>query len=327
MLLLLLTLACFSSELLLTYRLSALATAGYVAAGILLGCLLYLGIAVILMHLASRIMPIPMRIRSWFSLGAALMISAYAVWNAFDVKVKELRYALPGVREEVRIMQWSDVHLGHLRGESFLRELVELTEAKRPDVVVITGDLFDGIIRQRDGSLEVLRRLSMPVYFLEGNHDVYSGIEEIHALMEELGVGVLRNELFMLKGVQVLGLDYMLADRDAFDMNPKVPKTYMADVLPSLPVDPDAPLVLLHHAPYGIPHALELGADLYLAGHTHGGQLFPMTWLNEALFRYNRGLHRKGELFIYVSEGAGTAGIPLRLGTHSSIDLHVLRPE
>lgn len=325
--LLVLTLACFSSELFLTYRTSPLASLGYVAAGGMLGFLLYLGMVVTLLHLASFLVPIPRRLRAWLSLLAALIISAYATWNAFDVKVKELSYTLPGAGEELRILQWSDVHLGHLRGASFLNALVEQSNALDAHALVITGDLFDGIIRQRDGSLEVLRELDMPAYFIEGNHDVYSGIQEIRMRMEEAGVRVLRNERVMLGEVQLLGLDYMLADREAFDMNPEVPKSYMDEVLPGLRVDRDAPLVLLHHAPYGIPLAAELGADLYLSGHTHGGQLFPMTWLNELLFRYNRGLHRHERMFIYVSEGAGTAGIPMRLGTHSFMDLHILRPE
>jgi predicted MPP superfamily phosphohydrolase len=76
---------------------------------------------------------------------------------------------------------------------------------------------------------------------------------------------------------------------------------------------------MLHHAPNGIKYAAQAGVDLYLAGHTHAGQIFPFNYLANLIFEYNRGLHEYNGTYVYVSEGVGTFGPPFRLGTKSEI--------
>ncbi len=83
---------------------------------------------------------------------------------------------------------------------------------------------------------------------------------------------------------------------------------------------------MLHHSPDGIKYANEYGIDLYLAGHTHAGQLFPINYLNALLFKYNKGLSDYNGSKIFVSQGAGTFGPPMRVGTKSEISLISLMP-
>ena len=89
----------------------------------------------------------------------------------------------------------------------------------------------------------------------------------------------------------------------------------------------DLPVVVLHHNPCGGQYLEKAGVDLYLAGHTHGGQLYPLIWINDKVFRFNRGLYRLSNMQVYTSCGSGTFGPPMRLGTRSEITVMEMRPE
>ena len=92
-------------------------------------------------------------------------------------------------------------------------------------------------------------------------------------------------------------------------------------VLKQLPFDRTKPTVLLHHGPNGIKYANEAGVDLYLAGHTHAGQLWPATYVAKAIFEYNKGLHDFNGTKVYVSQGTGTFGPPMRVGTNAELTI------
>ncbi|MBQ6789855.1 MAG: metallophosphoesterase, partial [Paludibacteraceae bacterium] len=83
----------------------------------------------------------------------------------------------------------------------------------------------------------------------------------------------------------------------------------------------------LHHSPVGAKYIEAAGADLFLAGHTHGGQFFPVTLINDRLFEYNRGLYHRDRMAVYVSCGSGTFGLPLRIGSDSEVTLLHLKPK
>lgn len=87
-------------------------------------------------------------------------------------------------------------------------------------------------------------------------------------------------------------------------------------------IDPTLPSILLHHNPVGAKYAAENGINLYLAGHTHAGQIFPATLVAKMMFEYNKGLYKYDDnMQIYVSQGTGTFGPPMRLGTHSELTI------
>lgn len=298
----------------------------YILAATLMGFMLYLLMSVLLVHLLQVFSGFKPFVYGVSALALALGISVYATINAFSIKIRQLEIALPGLHEELRIMHWTDVHLGHFRGPDFLEKLVSLTLKQQVDAVAITGDLFDGKIRLGNGSVEHFRKLDMPVYFVSGNHDGYSGVEEVKEDLRKAGVHVLSNRVEAFGALQVVGLNHMRADENSRDMHAEPGRSTIRSVLDSLPLDPDRPSLLLHHSPHGMQYAIEKGIDLYLCGHTHGGQLFPVTFFGRLGYEYNRGLHHRGGTRIYVGEGAGTFGPPMRLGTRSSITLFKLKP-
>ena len=91
--------------------------------------------------------------------------------------------------------------------------------------------------------------------------------------------------------------------------------------------DPDRPVVLLAHQPRIIQEASEAGVDLVLSGHTHGGQIWPFSYLVYLQQPYVRGLKRRGDTYLYLSSGTGFWGPPMRLGTTAEIALITLRSE
>jgi predicted MPP superfamily phosphohydrolase len=297
----------------------------YGAAAILTGTLLYLLLALFATDLLRIFVQMTPRVYGLISLTLTLLVVSYGMWNATRTHITRTDVQVDQLEKEVRIMHLSDIHLGHFRGKAFLQELVEISNAQNPDMVVITGDLFDGRVHLKQETLEPLRQLSVPLFFVEGNHDGYSGVEKIKGMLRVAGVRVLENEVEKLGDLQVIGLNHMPADEGAPSMHAGQHKSTIRQVLGEMEIDPDIPSVLLHHSPDGVEFAAERGVDLYLAGHTHGGQMFPVNFLNDLIFRYNKGLYHFNGTSIFVSRGAGTFGPPMRIGTRGEVTLVTLK--
>jgi predicted MPP superfamily phosphohydrolase len=305
---------------------SAIGTIMYSVSAFTTGIVLFFLMSMLateLVHLSLRFQPVQFGL---FAVLLTLLVTSLGTWKAFRVQLTHKDIFLQELSREVRIMHLSDIHLGHFRGEAFLRKLVAMSHEAGPDLVVITGDLFDGRKQLSQETLVPLKQFTVPVFFVEGNHDGYSGVKEIKQYLRQAGVRVLENEVVEVGALQLVGLDHMRADGDAPRMHAIQNGKTIKDVLANLEVDPTRPSVLLHHSPDGIEYASEKGIDLYLAGHTHGGQLFPVTYLNDLLFKYNRGLASYNGTQIFVSMGAGTFGPPMRIGTKGEITLLRLLP-
>jgi len=299
-------------------------TAGHLLYGfaaILTGAMLYLVLSFVLLELVHLVIPLQPKVYGTAAFGLTLVISLYGIWNATQTRLREIEIPTDGLQSEVRIMQFSDVHIGHFRSVKFMQKLVDMAKAGEPDFVVITGDLFDGRYHLSLSTLEPLKQFDIPVYFVEGNHDGYTGVKQIKQMLRETGVRVLENEVVAESGISLAGLDHMRADADSRTMHAMQDGSTIRQVLDGMKIDPDRPSVLLHHSPDGVNYASDKGIDLYLAGHTHAGQLFPITYVNDLIFKYNRGLNQYNGTYIYVSPGAGTFGPPMRVGTSGEITL------
>ncbi len=259
----------------------------------------------------------------YIAVGLSVLASVYALWNAQNTKLYNIDIKLPNLVQPLRIAQFSDIHIGHFWGKRTVDKLVRLVEHENLDAIVITGDMFDGRVRLNEDAIEPLKRLSAPIYFVEGNHDGASGAEDIKSLLRRNGITVLQDSIANVKDLQIVGLKYMLADmHTANSMHIPHNKGTMQSVLPTLDIDSTRASILLHHNPVGLQYAAKEGIGLYLAGHTHAGQMFPSTILAHFLFEYNKGLYRFNDSTqIYVSQGSGTFGPPMRLGTHSEVTI------
>ena len=251
-------------------------------------------------------------------LGGLAMSSAL---GAVAVKRVPVRLAkLPPQLAGYTIVQVSDIHVGPTIGRAFIEQIVARINALKPDLVAITGDLVDGSVAELGHLVEPLRELSAKdgVYFVTGNHEYYSGADEWIAFLGTLGVKVLRNERVTICAGPG-GACFDLAGVD--DWTAKgFGKGHGADLPRALEGrDPGRPLVLLAHQPKAAREAAALGVDLQLSGHTHGGQLWPFNWLVKLEQPFVSGLYALRDTQIYVSNGTGYWGPPMRLGAPAEI--------
>ena len=280
----------------------------YLLASIWLGFMLLL---VTLLVLSEPLRLVPGCARPWAGwtlLAAALALTVVGMVNATSIVVRQVVVPLAGLTRDMRLVQLSDIHVGTIHGAAYLERIVEMTNQLDPEVVCITGDMFDGIGPISPEILAPLRQLSAPVLFVMGNHEKYAGSDRIGALLEGVGVDVVRNALRRVGPLQIAGVDY--PERENQKDNP---------VVGTLPIVPEVPCVLLYHVPAGLEDARQAGVDLQLSGHTHDGQFFPFNYLTRLFFPLSQGLFRVGAMHLYVSAGTGTWGPPLRLGSRSEV--------
>ena len=255
------------------------------------------------------------------ALGLSALRSGLSRVLAREVRVRLER--LPSELDGFTIVQLTDVHIGPtLRGE-FLSEVVRTANALKPDVIAITGDLVDGSVEELREHVAPLAELRARygVFFVTGNHEYYSGVEEWCAELGRLGVRVLRNERVAI-GTPSASFD--LAGVDDYQ-GARFGDGHGADLARATRGrDATRELVLLAHQPKAVFEAVERGVGLQLSGHTHGGQIWPWNLLVRLQQPVVSGLARFGRTLVYVSNGTGYWGPPMRLGAPAEVTKVVL---
>lgn len=219
------------------------------------------------------------------------------------------------------IVQLTDVHIGRTLKKDFVEELVSRTNALKPNMVAITGDLFDLPAEAIKHDLQPLKDLDAPTYFITGNHEYFHGVEANLELMRSLGITTLTNQNIVLGNERgkfnLVGINDLVGER-----------------IGTMPHDIDAaykglnisrPTIVLSHQPKSISLLKDRRCDLMLSGHTHGGQIFPFGLLVKLDQPYLAGLYyHTPEQQIFVSRGTGYWGPPLRVMAPSEISRIVI---
>ncbi|MGA5561945.1 metallophosphoesterase [Streptomyces platensis] len=214
---------------------------------------------------------------------------------------------LPRTAHGFRIAVVSDIHLGPILGRAHTRRVVETINRTHPDLVAIVGDLVDGNVTDLAPAAEPLRELRSRhgAFFVTGNHEYYSGAGQWVDHVRELGIHPLENARTELPGFDLAGINDVAGQAE--HAGPDYDQA-LGDR------DPARAVVLMAHQPVTIHDTVRYGVDLQLSGHTHGGQMWPFTYIAEATNPTIAGLERYGDTQLYVSRGAGTWGPPVRLG-------------
>jgi predicted MPP superfamily phosphohydrolase len=291
----------------------------YKVSFVTMGVYLFMLMSVITVDLANIFIKLKPQIFGLTVIVLTTLISVGGYFNSMYLRDTKLNITVEGLTEEINAVHLTDIHIGHFRTNGFLDKLVDKTNAQDPDLILLTGDYLDSKYALKPEYFNPLKRLKAPVYFVDGNHDHSTHNDSIVALMKKAGVNVLDNQVANYKQLQIVGLTHMIADRATYDMHASGNNPTIQETLPTLNIDKNRPSILLHHAPNGIKYASEAGIDLYLAGHTHAGQIFPFNLIAKMIFDYNSGLHTYNKTKIFVSEGVGTFGPPFRIGTRSEI--------
>jgi len=257
-----------------------------------------------------------------------------------DVPVANLPPELDGLR----IAQLSDIHIGDYMPPHEIARAVAMANDLCPDISLVTGDFVSSEGDPLDACINELSRLRAPlgVWGCNGNHEIYAGVEdEAERLFREKGMRLLRaaNAVVEHKGgrFNLMGVDYQ---RDHM-----VSGEHSGPMLREIEhlIRRDMPNVLLSHNPNSFRRAAELGIELTLAGHTHGGQVkFEIVDHSVSPARlitpFVAGLYRLPmsnghaaasdngvQAALYVNRGLGTFGFPVRIGVPPEITLLTLR--
>ena len=267
----------------------------------------------------------------WSTVGLAAAGGLVGTHQAFTgLKIKDVQIpleTLPPDHPPLHIVQLTDLHIGAFLHKRFVESIVEKTNALMPDLIAITGDSVDGSVHDIQSEVEPLKNLRARygVFFVPGNHEYYWNANEWNLLYERFGMHVLLNQHTVIQhaGAKILigGVTDYRAHR--FDENQRCDPRRSLEAAPAC----DAK-ILLAHQPRSCFEAARAGYDVQLSGHTHGGQYFPANILVHLFEPYVSGLYRHENMWLYVSQGTGYWGPPLRLGVPAEItSLRIFNPK
>jgi len=260
--------------------------------------------------------------------GAVFAAAGYSLWRGLGrLAVRRVEVVLPKLPRALdgfTVAQLTDLHLGPMRRGSWVKEVVERTNALGADLIAITGDLADATPTQLAAELATLGRLDAPhgVFFVTGNHEYFIDLDGWLAALARVGIRVLRNERVPIgqqgAAFDLAGIDDHEGKRLAPGHGPDLAKALEGR-------NPDRAVVLLAHQPRAVLEACRHEVGLVLSGHTHGGQIWPWSYLVYLQQPYVRGLHEHRGTQVYISAGTGFWGPPMRLGSTAEITLVTLR--
>jgi len=206
----------------------------------------------------------------------------------------------------------SDLHVGYHNRKPELARWVDMINAEKPDLVLFGGDVIDLSLRPvTEGNFaEEFHRLEAPAVAVLGNHEFYSDLHRAEQFFQDAGILLLKDSVTHFKGVDIIGRN----DRTS---GVRVDLEDLAKGLEGF-------TILLDHQPYHLEEAEQAGIDFQFSGHTHRGQVWPLSWITDAMYEKAWGHHRRGKTQYYVSSGLGIWGAKIRVGTRSEyLVLHI----
>ena len=207
----------------------------------------------------------------------------------------------------MKIVMMSDLHLGyHNRRAEFVR-WVDMVNAEHADLILIGGDIIDRYMSPliEDNIAQEFHRLNAPVYACLGNHEYYAGNAQAQKFYSDAGIHLLVDSAVMVNGINIVGRD------DRTNVRRKPLKELMAAV------DRSHYTIVLDHQPYHLEDAEREGADFQLSGHTHYGQVWPISWIEDVIYEDAYGPLQKNNTQYFVTSGIGIWGGKFRIGTQS----------
>ncbi len=268
-------------------------------------------------------------LRELIQLNLAILMSALGRdrFRAEDFEITQLPLEIPGLDplfDGYRIVQISDLHLGHWLSPERLDGVVQLVNQQEPDIVVMTGDfvsyVLKGITERMIAAFSELKPKEVTLAVL-GNHDHWMGPENIRAIFDASGVIELANDVYTVQrgsaSLHIAGVDDTCVGAHDLDA-----------VLEKLPAE--GPAILLAHEPDYADISAQTGRFvLQLSGHSHGGQIvLPKVGAllrGPGFFKYPNGLYQVGEMIQYTNRGVGTHVFRVRYNCPPEITVITLR--
>ncbi|MBQ6379882.1 MAG: metallophosphoesterase [Prevotella sp.] len=267
-----------------------------------------------------RLVPKSLLHDNWqMALGIFVLLFGIFLYGNIHYKNKvrvplELKSSKPLPRE-YKVVMASDLHLGYHNPRKELARWVDLINAEHPDFILIAGDIIDGSMRPllEERMAEEFHRLQAPVYACLGNHEYYAGNPEARQFLRDAGIRLLIDETAVIdSAIVIIGRD---------DVTNRRRKTVEDLAAPYK----ERYTIVLNHQPYSLERAETAGVDFQLSGHTHRGQVWPISWITDRIYECSWGQHQRGNTRFYVSSGLGIWGGKFRIGTQSEYVVATIR--
>lgn len=279
--------------------------------------LLYMVLSLLVCDIAHLFVP-QFKYGFWYALAFTITLLIYGHINYLNPQIVELDISLDKPIEggEVNIVAISDVHLGEGTGKHKMQRYAEMINAQNPDLILIAGDLIDNsttpLYREKMNQELSQLKASLGIYMVPGNHEYISGIDKAAQFLTSTPITLLRDSIVSLpNGIQIIGRD------DRSNRHRKPLRNMIDDA------DRSHPIIVLDHQPYRLSQSDSLKVDLQISGHTHRGQVWPISLLTDKMYEQSYGYRKWSHSHIYVSCGLSLWGPPFRIGTRS--DMAVIR--
>jgi len=267
-----------------------------------------------------HLLPRTLLYNNWWTAGgiAVFMFALFFYANQhYQHKYREeLTFKSEKITSPVRLVMMSDLHLGYHNRRAELHRWVDMINAEKPNLVVIAGDIIDGSIRplREEHMEEEFRRIQAPVYACLGNHEYYSGEPEAQQFYKKAGINLLQDSVKVLDELCLIGRDDRTNQhRDSLGVIMKH-------------ADLSKYCILIDHQPYHLEQAERQHIDFQFSGHTHHGQVWPISWITESIYECAFGAYKRGQTDYYISSGLGIWGGKFRIGTRSEYVVVTIRP-
>lgn len=233
---------------------------------------------------------------------------AYGYNETLHLTVNRFEIYSNKLDKNIKILHISDLHLNQVMKEDKIKLILDVYKKEKPDIVISTGDLVDGNIKNKESYVSLLKMMNPPLgkYAILGNHEYYAGVNQAIEFTEKAGFKILRDSVLSIGNITMVGVDDIEAERF------KIKKLILEDILFDQ-VKKDKFVIFLKHQP-DLDYRLIGRFDLMLSGHTHGGVLFPIKYILRKIFVIDYGFLKIGNSYVYVSRGVGTGGPPIRIG-------------
>ena len=308
----------------------ALARASYEIGTSTLFIVLYLVILFLLLDLGRLVHLVP---RSWlFHNGVTalailgLMVAVFLYGNIhYKNKVRvplELTTSKP-LAKDYTIVMVSDLHIGYHNTRSELARWIDLINAEHPDLVLIAGDIIDMSMRPliEENMAEEFHRLQAPVYACLGNHEHFGRAPQAKQFYHDAGIRLLCDSAAVVDSSLVI-----IGREDRSDRHRQSLEDLMATAKAQCSMfNVQCYTILLDHQPYNLEQAEAAGIDFQLSGHTHRGQVWPISWITDAIYECSWGSHQRGKTRYYISSGIGIWGGKFRIGSQSEYVVATLK--
>ena len=241
-----------------------------------------------------------------------LVHARYVRTRTMDIRIAKNA----GPLKTLNLVCLADIHVGPFMTTSRLEKIVAQINALRPDVVLFLGDMMneEALPSERERLPAVLGEISarLGVYACIGNHERFLGLKNSLEMFRRSGITVLIDQ------VELVADSFYLVGRNTrsyFGGNDR--RTPLRTILEG--TDAARPVIVMDHSAGRLDEAVEAGVDLQLSGHTHAGQVFPVTAIDNLFYELSNGYARKGGAQFYVTSGVGVWAPPIRIGTTGEI--------